>query len=120
MDEIVGPPLNNVKKSMDLKGLSDWQQTLCLKIRRRKKNTAAVRSSRRKRNQYVQNLREHVTDLKKRKHDGMVQNKLLKQLATLWQRLIAEVEEEIKAAGVTVSGPSQQQLPRPDSSSTLP
>ena len=81
---------------------------------------AAVRSSRRKRNQYVQNLREHVTDLKKRKHDGMVQNKLLKQLATLWQHLIAEVEEEIKAAGVTVSGPSQQQLPGPDSSCTLP
>ena len=42
MDEIVGPPLNNVKKSMDLKGLSDWQQTLCLKIRRRKKNTVSA------------------------------------------------------------------------------
>lgn len=62
----------------------------------------------------MQNLREHVTDLKKRKHDGLVQNKLLKQLVLLWQRLIAEVEEEIKAAGVTVSGPTQ----KPDS--TLP
>ena len=39
LDDIVGPPLNTVKKNMMVKGLSDWQQTLCLKIRRRKKNT---------------------------------------------------------------------------------
>ena len=58
---------------------------------------AAVRSSRRKRNQYVQSLRDHVTDLKKRKHDGLTQNKLLKQLANLWQRLLAEVEAEVRA-----------------------
>ena len=39
LNDIVGPPLNTVKKTMIVKGLSDWQQTLCLKIRRRKKNT---------------------------------------------------------------------------------
>ena len=59
---------------------------------------AAVRSSRRKRNQYVQSLRDHVTDLKKRKRDATDENRLLKQLSNLWQRLCTEVEAEIKAA----------------------
>ena len=41
VDEIVAPALNAVKKLMDNHGLTDWQQTLCLKIRRRKKNTVS-------------------------------------------------------------------------------
>lgn len=41
VDEIVTPPLNAVKKLMDSHTLTDWQQTLCLKIRRRKKNTVS-------------------------------------------------------------------------------
>ena len=57
---------------------------------------AAVRSSRRKRNQYVQDLRQHVDDLKRRKHDAMVENALLKQLTSLWERLCSEVENEIQ------------------------
>ena len=39
VEDIVGPPLTTVKKIMEAKGLTDWQMTLCLKIRRRKKNT---------------------------------------------------------------------------------
>ena len=39
VEDIVGPPLTQVKKIMEAKGLSEWQMTLCLKIRRRKKNT---------------------------------------------------------------------------------
>ena len=39
VEDIVGPPLTTVKKIMEAKGLADWQMTLCLKIRRRKKNT---------------------------------------------------------------------------------
>ena len=42
VEDIVGPPLTTVKKIMEAKGLSDWQQTLCLKIRRRKKNTVRI------------------------------------------------------------------------------
>lgn len=42
VDDIVIPPLNAVKKLMDGRGLTDWQQTLCLKIRRRKKNTVST------------------------------------------------------------------------------
>ncbi len=41
VDEIVAPPLTTVKKIMDAKKLNDWQMTLCLKIRRRKKNTVS-------------------------------------------------------------------------------
>ena len=41
VEQIVGPPLTTVKKIMEHKGLSEWQQTLCLKIRRRKKNTVS-------------------------------------------------------------------------------
>ena len=41
VDDIVTPPLNAVKKLMDSHDLTDWQQTLCLKIRRRKKNTVS-------------------------------------------------------------------------------
>ena len=42
VDDIVTPPLNSVKKLMDSHALTDWQQTLCLKIRRRKKNTVST------------------------------------------------------------------------------
>ena len=42
VEDIVGPPLTTVKKIMEAKSLSDWQQTLCLKIRRRKKNTVRI------------------------------------------------------------------------------
>ena len=42
IDDIVVPPLNAVKKLMDSHALTDWQQTLCLKIRRRKKNTVSA------------------------------------------------------------------------------
>jgi len=96
VDEIVTPPLNTVKKLMDSHTLTDWQQTLCLKIRRRKKNTAAVRSSRRKRNQYVVDLRHNVDDLKRRKKEASEQNILLRTLTVLWERLCSEVEEELK------------------------
>ena len=41
VEDIVGPPLTAVKKIMEAKNLSDWQMTLCLKIRRRKKNTVS-------------------------------------------------------------------------------
>lgn len=41
VNEIVSPPLTTVKKIMEQKGLSDWQVALCLKIRRRKKNTVS-------------------------------------------------------------------------------
>jgi hypothetical protein len=41
VDDIVTPPLNAVKKLMESHDLTDWQQTLCLKIRRRKKNTVS-------------------------------------------------------------------------------
>ena len=41
VDDIVTPALNAVKKVMDSHDLTDWQQTLCLKIRRRKKNTVS-------------------------------------------------------------------------------
>ena len=57
---------------------------------------AAVRSSRRKRNQYVVDLRDHVFDLKKRKQEAITQNELLKQLTSLWQRLCSEVDSEIQ------------------------
>ena len=57
---------------------------------------AAVRSSRRKRNQYVVDLREHVIDLKKRKQDACTQHQLLVQLTNLWERLCSEVETEIQ------------------------
>lgn len=39
VDDIVGPPLTQVKRIMEAKGLADWQVQLCIKIRRRKKNT---------------------------------------------------------------------------------
>ena len=42
VEDIVGPPLTQVKKIMEAKGLSEWQMTLCLKIRRRKKNTVRL------------------------------------------------------------------------------
>ena len=55
-----------------------------------------MRSSRRKRNQYVVDLRDHVFDLKKRKQEAITQNELLKQLTSLWQRLCSEVDSEIQ------------------------
>ena len=42
VNDIVAPPLTTVKKIMEQKGLSDWQVALCLKIRRRKKNTVSL------------------------------------------------------------------------------
>lgn len=45
LEEIVGPPLTHVKKAMETKGLSDWQVQLCIKIRRRKKNTVGPHKS---------------------------------------------------------------------------
>ena len=39
VEDIVGPPLTQVKRIMEQKKLSDWQVQLCIKIRRRKKNT---------------------------------------------------------------------------------
>ena len=43
LDDIVVPPLTQVKRIMEQKELTDWQTQLCIKIRRRKKNT--VRAS---------------------------------------------------------------------------
>jgi hypothetical protein len=43
VEDVVGPPLTTVKKIMEANGLSDWQMTLCLKIRRRKKNTVSTK-----------------------------------------------------------------------------
>ena len=57
---------------------------------------AAVRSSRRKRNQYVVDLRDLVTDLKRRKSEALTQNDLLQKLISLWERLCSEVESEIQ------------------------
>eukprot|EP00094_Tigriopus_californicus_P000092 TCALIF_00089-PA protein Name:"Protein of unknown function" AED:0.03 eAED:0.03 QI:0/0/0.5/0.5/1/1/2/354/88 len=57
---------------------------------------AAVRSSRRKRSQYVVNLREKVTDLQQRRKEAQEENALLTQLTSLWMRLCAEVEVEIQ------------------------
>ena len=52
---------------------------------------AAVRSSRRKRNQYVVDLRQNVDELKRRKKEGLEQNTLLRTLTVLWERLCSEV-----------------------------
>ncbi len=42
VEDIVGPPLTQVKRLMEAKGLQEWQVQLCIKIRRRKKNTVSV------------------------------------------------------------------------------
>ena len=55
-----------------------------------------MRSSRRKRNQYVVDLRHHVDDLRKRRKDLEVEHSLLEQLTSLWERLCKEVETEIQ------------------------
>ena len=55
-----------------------------------------MRSSRRKRNQYVVDLRDTVYELKRRRHEAKTQNELLKQLSALWERLCSEVESEIQ------------------------
>ena len=39
VDDIVRPPLTQVKRVMEAKMLAEWQVQLCIKIRRRKKNT---------------------------------------------------------------------------------
>ena len=57
---------------------------------------AAVRSSRRKRNQYVVDLRDLVFDLRRKRQEAVTQNELLKQLTSLWERLCSEVESEIQ------------------------
>ena len=41
-------------------------------------------------------LRDLVTDLKRRKSEAETQNDLLKKLITLWDRLCGEVESEIQ------------------------
>lgn len=41
VEDIVGPPLAQVKRVMEQKSLADWQVQLCIKIRRRKKNTVS-------------------------------------------------------------------------------
>ena len=56
-----------------------------------------MRSSRRKRTQYVLNLRDKVEALQQRKADALEENTLLKQLNSLWTRLCEEVEAEIQA-----------------------
>ncbi len=58
---------------------------------------AAVRSSRRKRNQYVVGLREEVKDLKRRRKECQEENQLLRQLHGLWARLVQETERELQA-----------------------
>jgi len=57
---------------------------------------AAVRSSRRKRSQYVAGLKDQVERLRGRRRECQEENGLLTQLHTLWSRLVAEVEEEIQ------------------------
>lgn len=42
VEDIVGPPLAQVKRLMEQKNLLDWQTQLCIKIRRRKKNTVSL------------------------------------------------------------------------------
>jgi len=44
LEEIVGPPLAHVKRAMEARGLESWQAQLCIKIRRRKKNTVSERT----------------------------------------------------------------------------
>lgn len=41
-------------------------------------------------------LRDHVTDLKRKRLEASTENDLLKQLTSLWERLCAEVESEIQ------------------------
>ena len=77
---------------------------------------AAVRSSRRKRNQYVVDLRHHVDDLRKRRNDLEVEHSLLEQLTSLWERLCKEVESEIQDGvkqqlGFQVAGPTSPSSP---------
>ena len=57
---------------------------------------AAVRSSRRKRSQYVVTLREEVAGLQRRRREAQEERVLLGQLTHLWQRLCDEVEAEIQ------------------------
>ena len=57
---------------------------------------AAVRSSRRKRSQYVITLREEVAGLQRRRREAQEERALLRQLTLLWQRLCDEVEAEIQ------------------------
>ena len=54
-----------------------------------------MRSSRRKRNQYVVDLRQNVEDLKTRKREAHEQNNLLRTLTMLWERLCSEVCQNI-------------------------
>lgn len=55
---------------------------------------AAVRSSRRKKSQYVVSLRQEVQDLKQKKREAEEANQLLKQLKSLWEQTLREVEAE--------------------------
>jgi len=57
---------------------------------------AAVRSSRRKRSQYVAGLRDEVDRLHERRRECQEENGLLTQLHGLWSRLVTEVESEIQ------------------------
>ena len=55
-----------------------------------------MRSSRRKRSQYVITLREEVAGLQRRRREAQEERALLGQLTHLWQRLCDEVEAEIQ------------------------
>lgn len=57
---------------------------------------AAVRSSRKKRSQYVVGLRREIEDLKNLVQEAQGENCLLRQLADLWGRLCSEVEVEVQ------------------------
>lgn len=46
LDDIVVPPLTQVKRVMEQKQLTEWQTQLCIKIRRRKKNTVGNENGR--------------------------------------------------------------------------
>ena len=81
---------------------------------------AAVRSSRRKRNQYVVDLRHHVDDLRKRRNDLEVEHSLLEQLTSLWERLCKEVESEIQEGVKQQLGFQAANLTSPSSPSSQP
>ena len=55
-----------------------------------------MRSSRRKRNQYVVTLRDEVSRLRQRTRDAREENALLRQLRALWERTVREVEAEVQ------------------------
>ena len=76
-----------------------------------------MRSSRRKRSQYVITLREEVAGLQRRRREAQEERALLGQLTHLWQRLCDEVEAEIQEGvrrqlGIQVSEDAKCSIPR--------